>query len=92
MPHASKAIVDTQDQRRLLPVVLRSAVPFVASCLASLGWESQSLTATPPNVIVILADDLGAKELGCYGHPYHRTPNLDQMAADGVRMETFYAM
>jgi arylsulfatase A-like enzyme len=92
MPHASKAIVDTQDQRRLLPVVLRSAVPFVASCLAILGWESQSLTATPPNVIVILADDLGAKELGCYGHPYHRTPNLDQMAADGVRMETFYAM
>jgi len=47
--------------------------------------------ATPPNVIVILADDLGAKELGCYGHRQHRTPNLDALARGGVRFETCYA-
>ena len=47
--------------------------------------------ATPPNVIVILADDLGAKELGCYGHRQHRTPNLDTLARGGVRFETCYA-
>ena len=45
----------------------------------------------PPNVILILADDLGAKELGCYGNTKHRTPHLDAMAAAGTRLETFYA-
>lgn len=46
----------------------------------------------PPNVILILADDLGAKELSCYGNTKHKTPNLDRMASEGVRFETFYAM
>lgn len=45
-----------------------------------------------PNVILILADDLGAKELGCYGNKQHQTPNLDRMAAEGVRFETHYSM
>jgi arylsulfatase A-like enzyme len=45
----------------------------------------------PPNVLVILADDLGAKELGCYGNPAHRTPNLDALAAGGVRFRTCFA-
>lgn len=48
-------------------------------------------TPEPVNVIVILADDLGAKDLGCYGHPSHRTPNLDALARGGVRFETCYA-
>lgn len=43
-----------------------------------------------PNVILILADDLGAKELGCYGNTKHHTPNLDALAASGTRFETFY--
>ncbi len=50
-----------------------------------------SADASAPNVILILADDLGAKELGCYGNTKHRTPNLDRMAAEGMRFETFYA-
>lgn len=45
----------------------------------------------PPNVLIVLADDLGAKELGCYGHAKHRTPNLDRLASDGMRFETCYA-
>lgn len=44
----------------------------------------------PPNFLVILADDLGARELGCYGHPAHQTPNLDALGAAGVRFETAY--
>ncbi len=51
-----------------------------------------SAFAAPPNVILILADDLGAKELGCYGNKQHQTPNLDRMAAEGMRFETHYAM
>lgn len=52
---------------------------------------SHAADPTPPNIILILADDLGAKELSCYGSTRHETPNLDRMAAEGVRFETFYA-
>jgi arylsulfatase A len=45
----------------------------------------------PRNFVVILADDLGAKELGCYGNTNHKTPNLDALAAGGVRFKTCYA-
>lgn len=45
----------------------------------------------PPNLIVIMADDLGAKELSCYGNEKHRTPNLDRLARSGVRFNTCYA-
>jgi uncharacterized sulfatase len=42
-----------------------------------------------PNVVVILADDLGYGDLGCYGHPRFKTPHLDRMAAEGVRLTQF---
>ncbi len=47
--------------------------------------------AAPPNLVVIFVDDLGAGELGCYGHPSHRTPNVDQLAREGMRFQTCYA-
>jgi arylsulfatase A len=43
-----------------------------------------------PNVVIIFADDLGYGDLGCYGHPTIRTPNLDRMAAEGQRWTDFY--
>jgi arylsulfatase A len=44
-----------------------------------------------PNLIVVFADDLGYGDLGCFGSQAISTPNLDQMAAEGVRMTHFYA-
>lgn len=44
-----------------------------------------------PNVVIIYADDLGYGDLGCYGHPTIRTPNLDRMAAEGMRFTQFYS-
>lgn len=44
-----------------------------------------------PNFVVIFCDDLGYGDLGCYGHPTIRTPNLDRMAAEGQRWTDFYA-
>lgn len=44
-----------------------------------------------PNIIIIYADDLGYGDLGCYGHPTIRTPNLDRMASEGMRFTEFYS-
>jgi arylsulfatase len=47
--------------------------------------------ARRPNIVMIYADDLGYGDLGCYGHPVHRTPNLDRMAGEGARFTQFYS-
>lgn len=47
--------------------------------------------ADPPNIIFILADDLGYGDLGCYGQQVIRTPHIDQMAKEGIRFRNFYA-
>jgi len=44
-----------------------------------------------PNVVIIFADDLGYGDLGCFGNPTIRTPNLDRMAAEGQKWTQFYA-
>lgn len=45
----------------------------------------------PPNIVLILADDLGYSDLACYGSDRIQTPNLDRMAAEGARFTDFYA-
>lgn len=44
-----------------------------------------------PNIVVIFCDDLGYGDLSCFGHPTIKTPNLDRMAAEGVRLTQFYS-
>ena len=50
---------------------------------------SSTLAADPPNVVVIMVDDLGYSDIGCYGGEIE-TPNLDALAADGLRFSQFY--
>jgi len=50
-----------------------------------------AVSGRKPNLIVVLADDLGYGDLGVFGNGVIRTPNIDRMAAEGVRLTTFYA-
>lgn len=50
----------------------------------------QAVTIQKPNVIIIFTDDQGYQDLGCYGSPLIKTPNLDKMAKDGIRFTDFY--
>jgi arylsulfatase A len=51
----------------------------------------RSRAADHPNIVLIVADDLGYADLGCYGSREIRTPNLDRLAQQGVRLTDFYA-
>ncbi len=53
--------------------------------------QTPTRTANRPNIIYILADDLGYGDLGCYGQKVVKTPNLDRMAQQGTRFTRFYA-
>lgn len=55
-----------------------------------LGSEQPIAAAQSPNVLFILTDDLGINDLGCHGRTEHRTPNLDRLAADGMRFTSAY--
>jgi arylsulfatase A-like enzyme len=44
-----------------------------------------------PNVVLINCDDLGYGDLGCYGSPVNRTPAIDRLAAEGLRLDSFYS-
>ncbi len=52
---------------------------------------STQAAAAQPNIIIILADDLGWRDLGCYGNTFNETPNIDRLAKQGMRFTQFYA-
>jgi arylsulfatase A len=58
-------------------------------CFGALG--AGAAADVQPNVVVILIDDLGYGDLGCYGNTRHRTPHLDRLAAGGVRFTDFHS-
>ncbi len=65
-------------------------LPLVLACVC-LCAATAFADDTPPNIVFILADDLGYGDLGCYGRQDIRTPRLDAMAAAGVRFTAHYA-
>jgi arylsulfatase A-like enzyme len=68
-------------------ITLRVAFPVAVFVLLARPAAADQ----PPNVIFILADDLGYGDLGCYGQKLIQTPNLDRLAREGMRFTNFYA-
>ena len=66
-------------------------VALLVAAAGAASGRAADAGAGRPNVVLILADDLGWADLGCYGSKYHRTPNLDRLAAQGMRFTDAYA-
>tara|TARA_R110002049_G_scaffold285698_4_gene467177 strand:+ start:381435 stop:382943 length:1509 start_codon:yes stop_codon:yes gene_type:complete len=79
-------------RRRLFPAALFASfaalVLVFVSCLAVCAAAGD---VRRPNIVFILVDDLGWSDLACYGHPYHRTPNCDRLATEGLRLTQGYS-
>jgi uncharacterized sulfatase len=71
----------------ILTAALLAALPGASSAQTSAGAQP----SRPPNIVIIFADDLGYGDLGVYGHPTIKTPRLDRLAAEGVKLTSFYA-
>lgn len=85
-----KALTTGLTRRDLLKSATLAAVS-AAGAPAVLRAAEDARRITKPNIIFILADDLGWGDLGCYGQQQILTPNLDRMAAEGVRFTDCYA-
>jgi len=72
---------------------LSSAVGLagLAACAGSQEAPSESTETRPPNIVFIMADDLGYGELGCYGQTKIRTPHIDKLASEGMKFSDAYA-
>ncbi len=77
------------NRRKFLQMTGAGIGAFALSGLFGCGSEDQA--AESPNIVILFADDLGYADLSCYGHPTIKTPNLDTMADEGIRLTSFYA-
>ncbi len=71
---------------------VRKSIILISTIATCLLCSSQLPAGSPPNILVILADDVGREILQCYGGSSYETPNLNQLAAIGARFEHCYAM
>jgi len=72
-------------------ILISSMVLILFSCAHREHSREANHKDTQPNFIIIFTDDQGYGDLGCYGSPNIRTPNIDRMAAEGMRFTSFYA-
>lgn len=72
-------------------IIERSHFSMKPCFLFTLLFAAVGVFAQQPNVILVMADDMGWAQTGYYGYPILKTPNLDDMASSGLRMDRFYA-
>ncbi len=73
------------------PTVKRFILNLCVNILLGGFFCAAAAEPRKPNIVFIMADDLGWRDLSCYGSVFHRTPNLDKLAARGVRFTQAYA-
>ncbi|MHC4369197.1 MAG: sulfatase-like hydrolase/transferase [Planctomycetota bacterium] len=78
-------------RRQFLKTVGLAATGMILNNSKQFTTAAWAANGKPLNFIVIMADDLGAKELGCYGNTKHQTPILDRLAQTGMQFRTSYA-
>src|SRR6266853_1549668 len=69
---------------------LVAALVLASAIIAIVAVTLRAQPSVPPNIVIILADDLGYGDLGSFGSPSNRTPRLDAMAAEGQKWTNFY--
>ena len=74
-------------------VLLNARRPGAILAICAIGFASVALaqTSQPPNVVLIITDDVGYGDIGSYGAPDIKTPNIDRLARQGVKLTDFYA-
>ena len=94
----SKMIILSDQRNRILSRGLATATMILFSLSGITGMARAAPPSNPgcsadrpPNFVILVADDLGWADLPSYGHPFHETPNLDALAAAGVRFTAAYA-
>ena len=79
-----------RNNRLMLVVGFVSAGLLGRATAGEKDQERERAQAARPNIVLIMSDDMGYSDLGCYGGAEHQTPNLDALAAGGVRFTQFY--
>ena len=83
-------IADLKQTFRNCLIMTLCFIAFSQSAFATLSSNNKETRKDRPNIVFILADDLGYGELGCYGQQKIKTPNIDQLAANGIRFTQHY--
>ena len=76
--------------RSKLPIVPGLLIFLALGFYAPKGCHLSRPAVAPPNIVLIFTDDQGYQDVGCFGAQGFSTPNLDQMARDGIRLTNFY--
>ncbi|HPA41918.1 MAG TPA: sulfatase-like hydrolase/transferase, partial [Candidatus Hydrogenedentes bacterium] len=72
-------------------ITRRSFLAAAAAAGLSAAARARAEKRRKPNIVFILADDLGRHQVGCYGNPFYETPHLDALAAQGMKFSDAYA-
>lgn len=67
------------------------SIAYLSLAFLFFGLLACSKSETPPNIVLIMADDMGYECLGCNGSTEYKTPNLDRLASDGIRFDNCYS-